>query len=96
MPIGLRADPLPDEPATVAFLHGPVVLAGLCDHERGLYGDPVRAAEILRPNADGDGYPWGTAYRAVGQLQGLRFVPLHTVVDEPFSIYFPIIPRGAA
>jgi DUF1680 family protein len=96
LPVGLRAVPLPDEPRTVAFMDGPVVLAGLCDCERGLTGDPVRPEDILRPNADGDGYPWGSAHRAVGQLQGMRFVPLHTVVDEPFSIYFPIVPRSAA
>jgi len=93
LPVGLRAEPLPDEPTTVAFLDGPVVLAGLCDRERALYGSPESAAELLRPNADGDGYPWGAGYRTVGQPEGIRLVPLHTVADEPYSIYFPVIGR---
>ncbi|NLH99174.1 MAG: hypothetical protein GX446_06735 [Chthonomonadales bacterium] len=94
LPIGLRAEPLPDEPTTVAFLHGPVVLAGLCDCERGLVGDPARPTDLLRPNADGDQYPWGTAYRTIGQVTGTRFIPLYNVVDEPYSLYFPIVPRA--
>ncbi len=96
LPLSLRAEPLPDEPETVGFLEGPIVLAGLCDCERALIGDPVRPTDLLRPNADGDGYSWGTAYRSVDQPTGTRFVPLHTVVDEPYSIYFPIVRRWSS
>ncbi len=92
LPVELRAEPVPDEPTSVAFLNGPVVMAGLCDGERALYGEPERAAELLRPNADGEGYPWGDGYQTVGQPQGMRFVPLHRVVDEPYALTFPILP----
>jgi hypothetical protein len=93
LPTALRAEPLPDEPETVGFMVGPVVLAGLCDCERALVGDPVRPTDLLRPNADGGGYPWGHGFRTVDQPVGLRFVPLYSVVDEPYSIYFPVIER---
>ncbi|MBA3653768.1 MAG: glycoside hydrolase family 127 protein, partial [Actinobacteria bacterium] len=41
--------PLPDAPDTVAFMDGPVVLAGLCDRERQLIGDRGDASTMLRP-----------------------------------------------
>jgi hypothetical protein len=33
---------------------------------------------------------WLTRYRSVGQSQAIRFVPLHEVVDERYSLYFPV------
>jgi len=29
-------------------------------------------------------------YRAVGQDRGLRFKPLYDIVDEPYTVYFPV------
>ena len=86
-PRAVRTCPLPGEPGTVAFLHGPVVLAGLCDEERTvrLGGKPV--PELFRPFDD-------TAYDEVsfslkGQERGMRFVPLNSVLDEKYTVYFP-------
>ena len=91
LPKQLTSCPLPDEPDTVAFLDGPVVVAGLCDQEVVLHGDPMVPASMLKPDTEREWTVWRQGYRSVGQPAGLRFVPLHEVKDEPFAIYFPVV-----
>lgn len=90
LPKGLRTEALPDQPELVAFLDGPVVLAGLCERERRLVGDPARPAEILVPDNERDPFAWNGGYRTRGQAEGLRFVPLHEIEDETYTVYFPV------
>lgn len=87
LPKSVWASPIPDEPGTVAFLDGPVVLAGLCDEERILTGDPQ---SLLVPDNEREWTTWQHGYRARTQEHGLRFIPLYEVVDEPYTVYFPI------
>ncbi len=84
--------PIPDDPATVAFMEGPVVLAGLADREIALAGSAERPADILSPDDERHWSQWRIGYRSVGQPVATRFVPLHQVTDEPFSVYFPLRP----
>jgi DUF1680 family protein len=93
LPRALSACPLPDEPGTVAFMDGPVVLAGLCDEERTLYGDKDRPETILTPDNEREWWFWRGGYRTRGQERGIRFVPLYEVQDEVYSVYFPIEPK---
>jgi uncharacterized protein len=88
----VRAVPIPDEPATVAFVEGPTVLAGLIDREVALVGDPRDPAGVLAPDDERQWTQWLTRYRTVGQRDAIRFVPLHEVVDERYSVYFPMRP----
>ncbi len=90
LPKALRACPLPDEPDTVAFLDGPIALAGLCDSERALHGDKSNPNTILTPNNEREWDQWLPGYRAVNQKQGLRFKPLYDVAEEWYTVYFPI------
>jgi DUF1680 family protein len=90
LPKALVAEPLPDERGTVAFLDGPVVLAGLCDEERCLHGDATRPETLLAPDREREWGNWLGGWRATGQERGLRFVPLHEVVDEAYTLYFPV------
>ncbi|MFI6875291.1 beta-L-arabinofuranosidase domain-containing protein [Streptomyces sp. NPDC050400] len=92
LPTGLRAEALADRPDTVAFLDGPVVLAGLCDEERELVGDVTRPESFLAPDEEREPFRWSGAWRARGQSAGLRFIPLHEVTDERFAVYFPVRP----
>jgi DUF1680 family protein len=89
-PKSLTAWPLPDMPDTVAFMDGPVVLAGLCDEERLLHGDPADPAALLTPDHDREWETWKGGYRTVGQERGIRFVPLHDIRDEHYTVYFPV------
>jgi uncharacterized protein len=90
LPRSLWTDALPDEQDTVAFMDGPVVLAGLCDGERRLHGDVAHPESLLKPDNEREWGTWLHGYRAAGQERGLRFVPLYEVVDQRYSVYFPV------
>ena len=90
LPKRLILCPLPDRPDTAAFMDGPVVLAGLCDEERMLYGDREAPETILVPDHERE-WDYGLAgYRAIHQERGLRFIPLYEVRNARYSVYFPI------
>lgn len=105
LPQILNTCPLPDMPSTVAFMEGPVVLAGVLGDgdpqhgtelltERTLYcgeGDPT---SILIPDNDREFTRWRIGYRTSGQLHNIRFVPLYEIRDESYAVYFPIEPAG--
>ncbi len=95
LPKALTTCPLADRPDTVAFLDGPVVLAGLCDEERSLLADPANPQAVLVPDNEREWTFWQAGYRAVGQRRGLRFLPLYQIRDERYTVYFPVRPpRG--
>lgn len=89
----VRVVPIPDEPGTVAFVEGPVVLAGLVDHEVQLRGEVQSASSLLAPDNERQWTQWLRGYRTVGQPSSIRFRPVHEIVDEPFSLYFPVSTR---
>jgi uncharacterized protein len=90
LPKGLTLCPLPNQPDTVAFLDGPVVLAGLCDEERALVTETGDPDTILTPDNEREWTNWIPTYRTRGQARGLRFVPLYEVRDERYTVYFPL------
>jgi len=90
LPKQLASCPLPDRPEMTAFMDGPVVLAGLCDDERPLYGDPAHPETLLVPDNEREWHLWKPGYRAIGQPRGLRFKPLYLVCDERYTVYFPV------
>jgi len=81
---------LPDNPDMVALMDGPVVLAGLCDEERTLYGDKNDVRSLLIKDNEREWSMWQNTYRLKGQKRGMRFIPLHKVGYEPYTVYFPI------
>jgi DUF1680 family protein len=90
LPKKLTIVPLPDRPDTVAFLDGPVLLAGLVDEERMLYGDLAHPEELLIPDNEREWAQWLPGYRTAGQERGIQFIPLFEVVDQAYSVYFPV------
>ena len=92
LPTALTTCPLPDRPDTVAFMDGPLVLAGLCDEERTLHGDPAHPETLLIPDHEREWSTWKGWYRTAGQERGIRFIPLHEVKDERYTVYFPVKP----
>jgi hypothetical protein len=92
LPYAVSVCPIPDDPQRVAFMAGPVVLAGLCDAERELVvpASMADAAELLTPDNERQWGVWLHGYRAVGQAQGLRFGPLYEITDDPYTVYFPV------
>jgi DUF1680 family protein len=94
-PKGLTAEPLPGKPNTVAYMDGPVVLAGLVDEERQLYGNPEIPEALLVPDRERQHSWWNLGYyRTTGQDRGIRFIPLYEVKDEAYTVYFPIVKKA--
>jgi DUF1680 family protein len=90
LPKQLSVSSLPDQPEIVAFMDGPVVLAGLCDEERMLYGDKNHPESLLIPDNEREWGAWKPGYRTYNQERGIRFIPLYEVTDESYTVYFPI------
>lgn len=90
LPKGLWTEHLPDQPDRVAFMDGPVVLAGLTNEERVLHGDSAMPEMMLAPDNEREWANWIPSYRTQGQERGLRFIPLYEVRDECYTVYFPI------
>ncbi|MGH2346496.1 MAG: beta-L-arabinofuranosidase domain-containing protein [Chloroflexota bacterium] len=90
LPKKLAGVPLPDQPNMVAFMDGPVVLAGLSDEERPLYGDRDDPEALLIPHNEREWGEWEPGYRTQHQPRNLRFLPLHDIRDERFAVYFPV------
>jgi hypothetical protein len=93
VPRALTVCPLPDRTDTVAFMDGPVVLAGQCADGRALTGDASDPSTILTPDNEREWGSWLAGYRTVKQDTETWFVPLYEIADEPYTVYFPV--RGA-
>jgi uncharacterized protein len=90
LPKSLYVSQIPDAPDMCAFMDGPIVLAGLTDSERRLTGDIENPSSILIPDNEREWGNWLPGYRVQNQTQGLRFKPLYQIVDETYTVYFPI------
>jgi hypothetical protein len=90
LPKALTCWPLPDRHDTVAFMDGPVVLAGLVGEELMLYGSVDDAYTMLKPDDERRWTTWLNGWRTVGQPVGWRFIPLYEVGNETYTVYFPV------
>jgi DUF1680 family protein len=87
---GLSCWPLPDRPNHVAFMDGPVVLAGLVGEERMLLGDIDDPSSMLVPDDEREWQTWKNGWRTVDQPVGWRFKPLYEIGNEVYTVYFPV------
>ncbi len=92
LPRGLHCWLLPDAPEMVAFMDGPVVLAGMADEERTLYGDISSPNTMLRADNERQWGTWNTDYYTLGHDNGFRFIPIYKVGYEPYTVYFNVKP----
>lgn len=90
LPTEVRAVPLPDQPGTVAFLDGPVALAGLVGERRRLRGDADDPASLLEPVGEFELGVWQTRYSTKGQPADFDLIPLNQVTDQTYTVYFPV------
>ncbi len=91
LPKGLASVPLPDRPDTVAFMDGPVVLAGLTSDNHPLSGEKSKPAAILSPDNEREWSNWLEGnYRAATENGEIRFVPLYSVIDQRYTVYFKL------
>lgn len=90
IPMKITCWPLPDEPHTVAFMEGPVVLAGLVDDERLVHGDINYPETMLEKMHERQWSDWMTLYKTKGQMNGFYFKPLKYIGNQRYTVYFPI------
>lgn len=91
LPKGLAAVPLPDKTESVAFMDGPVVLAGLTEHDQPLSGSRAKPENVLIPDNEREWSRWLEGnYRAAGANGNIRFIPLYSVTDQRYTLYFPV------
>jgi len=94
LPKRLAPCPLPDRPDMIAVLDGPVVLAGLCSEEKLIEGDPADPATFLTPDNEREWWRLLGGYRTYGQDRAIKFIPLYEVIDESYTLYFPVKKKG--
>lgn len=93
LPKAVTVSPLPDRPEMVAFMDGPDVLAGLTSDEPELVCDRERPESLLVPYDERQWSEWLPSYITRGQGRNIRFVPLNSVIDEQYTVYFPLRPK---
>ena len=74
----------------VAFMDGPIVLAGMTDEEKILYVKDGKPENILRCFNEREWENWLTAYFTEGQPVNIKFKPIYEVTDEKYTVYFPL------
>ncbi len=91
LPAALMLSTLPDMPQLTAFLEGPIVLAGLCEKDCGIYMDsdkPETALTYVTEHTYST-FPWQqSTYRTINQPENIDFIPLHDIADEKYTVYF--------
>ena len=90
LPQHLWSEPLADDPARVAFLYGPVVLAGLVDAETTLHVSGEHPERALRRANEREWGMWTCEFLTVTEEKAIRFIPLYEVGYEPYAVYFRV------
>ena len=88
-PKALTCCPLDDAPDTVAFLYGPVVLAGLSG-ARLLHGDINKPETMLAPHNEREWTNWNVQFHTVHQDFGFVFRPLYEIGYEEYTVYYQV------
>jgi uncharacterized protein len=88
LPKSVTLSPLPDRADLVAFMDGPVVLAGLCDEDRPLAGDVDHPESILSAYNEREWTTWQPGYQTRSQPRNFRLMPLYEIRNEPYTVYF--------
>lgn len=91
LPAALTTSSLPDMPQLTAFAEGPVVLAGLCEKDCGIYTEtdaPESALAYVTEHTYST-FSWQqSVYRTVNQPENFDFIPLYDITDEKYTVYF--------
>lgn len=84
----LQLSNTPDVPYLTAFMYGPAVLAGLSDEKTICTATEVIPTDILRPiNVN----RWSNImFYTKNQVENVRFIPLCDIINEHYTVYFPL------
>ena len=90
LPAALTTVSLPDKPEKVAFMEGPIVLAGISDNDYGIKIND-NLAESFDPVKEHtySTFPWlQSTYTTKNQDKETVFKPLYEVTDEKYTLYW--------
>lgn len=91
LPMQLHICAMPDDPDLMAFMYGPIVLAGLTDNDAYLLGDTANLDSWIRP-VEGR----TLTFRTSGQVRDIEFIPLNQIIDQHYTVYFVVARKGSA
>lgn len=90
-PSKLTMTTLSDAPQLTAFAEGPIVLAGLCNKDRGIHvenGAPESALSYVTEHTYST-FPWmQSTYCTIHEPENFRLMPLYDITDEEYTVYF--------
>lgn len=89
----LSVQPLPDDPKYIAFMDGPIVLAGLTDQEITLYGSADEPGSLLEQDNERQWQEWLCNWKTKGQPINIKFRPINAIGREKYTVYFPVEPK---
>ena len=90
-PSKVRFEQLEGAEEMVCAVEGPIVLAGLTDHDCGISGDLNDPESILLPELSHTygAFVWTqSTYMTRKQTPNFRLIPLYEVTDEKYTVYF--------
>ena len=86
----LWSEPLDGDSSRVAFLYGPIVLAGLVDAETTLHADPAAPHTCLQRANEREWGSWTCEFLTTTEDKAIKFIPLYEVGYENYAVYFRI------
>ncbi len=99
LPMKLHSQAMPDDPKLQALMYGPIVLAGVMDGKTPIAAD-LNTGYLREATSDPTTWLTPVAGKPLtfqcAQDQPLTFVPLYKIIDQPFGVYWNIVPRGSA
>ena len=90
LPKTVWCEKMAGDPSRVAFLYGPVVLAGLTDAETTLHADPGHPEKALARVNEREWGSWTEEFLTTTEDRAIPFIPLYHVGYENYAVYFRI------
>ena len=87
----VRAVPLPGDETLVAFMEGPIVLAGLTDEDCGIKFSENNMTDSFKQLSEHiySSFSWKQSnYITKNQVKNITFKPLYEIQDETYTVYF--------
>ena len=88
LPKRIWCEPMTGDQSRVAYLYGPVVLAGLVDAETTLHADPDHPEAALTRVNEREWGAWTEEFLTVTEEKAISFLPLYDVGYENYAVYF--------
>jgi hypothetical protein len=85
LPMGLAAEPAPDNPAIQALAYGPVVLSGVYPRYPGPLTPKLQLAEVQRTASQ------PMAFQAIAGGKPVNMIPVHRAAHEYYTVYFETV-----